>query len=90
MYIAKIAGHTITPGTELEIQGIEDNFKFKVLEVLKHSFRVLWLAGDSVGNEDSLPHSLFASIGQEVEVIEILDDDNNPNSAFLRKRLADG
>ena len=85
MYIAKLGGHTITEGTELEIQGVDD-FKFRVLEVRKNSFKVEWLSGDSVGKEDSIPHSLFAGLGQEIEVIEVLDD-GNPNQSFLARKL---
>ena len=87
MYIAKIAGHIITAGMELEIQGV-DNLKFEVLEVRKNSFQVKWLSGDTAGNEDNIPHSLFASVGQTVNIIEILDD-GNPNQSFLTRKLKD-
>ena len=88
MYIAKIAGHTIQPGIELEIQGVAgiDDLKIEVLEVRKNSFRVKWLTGEHAGNEGSIPYSLFADIGQGVEVIGILDD-GNPNQSFLAKKL---
>jgi len=86
MYIAKIAGYTISPGTDLTIEGVE-NFRFQVLEVRKDDFRVMWLDGDHAGSKDSIPHSLFGGIGQTVHVFEVDDDTREPNRAFLTKKL---
>ena len=89
MYKAKLGGYTIEVGTTLEMSQITD-FTFKVLEIRESSFKVEWLAGDSTGQVDSIPYTLFASIGHEVEVWEAPElKDNDPNTAWLHKRLTD-
>ena len=89
MYIAKIGGHTVMSGTQLILDGMADNkYTLLVHEVLKTGFRVEWLNGDNEGSMDVIPHSLFANVGMNIEVIEVSEDENEPNRAWLLKKGA--
>jgi predicted Mrr-cat superfamily restriction endonuclease len=83
MLIAKIGNTQIMAGDTVDIKGV-DNFKFAVLEVLPHSFKVKWLTGD--GGVDNIPHSLFADLDAPITVIEVPDKEDDPNRAFMKKK----
>ena len=84
MLVANIGNTQIAAGDTVDIKAV-DNFKFAVLEVLPHSFKVKWLSGN-VGQVDVIPHSLFAGLDVPVTVVEVPDKTDNPNSAFMRKK----
>lgn len=86
MLIAHMYGHIITPGTEIEVPGFDDQFKFQVVAIREKSFKVVWLLGKQAGVEDVVPYSLF---GDAVKVSEITDN-NEPNQAFKYRKLMDG
>jgi hypothetical protein len=86
MYAAKLGGHLIEIGTKIEMPQITD-FAFKVVDIREASFKVVWLTGKATGNADTIPYSLFASIGHEVELIDVSDNIIEPNSAWLRMRM---
>ena len=83
MLIAEIAGNTLSSGDTVEIQAMGSQYRFKILEVRKNSFRVSWLDGDKSGDVESVPHSL---LGLKVTVTEVLDDEQNPNAVFKMKK----
>jgi len=83
MLIAKIGKTTIAAGDTVDIKGV-DNFKFEVLKVLPHSFRVKWLSNN--GGVDIIPHSLFADLDAPITVMEVPDKEDNPNRAFMKKK----
>lgn len=88
MYVAKLAGHLITEGIEIEIPGHPVmNPKFRVVNVGPTYFDIVWLTGDNVGETSIMPYSIFEQIDLPVEVIEIKEDSKDPNQAFLIKRL---
>lgn len=90
MYIARISGQTVAAGIDINVDGLDTVFSFKVLEVKESSFLIRWNTGDSVGEEDHIPHEFFNSIGHPIEVFEIPDTKTlDPNQAFLYKRLTD-
>lgn len=83
MLIAKIGNTQIVAGDTVDIKGV-DNFKFEVIEVLSHSFKVRWL--NSSGNIDIIPHSLFGDLDAPITVIKVPDKTDDPNRAFKRKK----
>ena len=89
MYMAKIGNVPVEVGTIVEMAQIE-NFKFEVLEIRERDFRIRWAAGKTKGQMDSIPYSLFAGIGNPVEVVEVSDNPTDPNRAFLYRRLSNG
>lgn len=86
-YIVKIAGHRIDAGDTVDVQGVNEQFRFKILEVRENSFGVRWLDGNKAGSLDSIPHSLFAPLGHKVVVTEVLDDEKNPNAVFKMRKV---
>jgi len=90
MYIAEIYGQRVEAGTEIEIPNLGDGeYIFRVLTVRKHGFDVVWSTGDKTGMADHLPFVIFGN--DVVKLIEIDEKNltNNPNQAFLLKRLTD-
>lgn len=84
MYIAIMYGKVIDVGAEITVEGIPD-FKFEVTSIDpdKRAFGVVWTAGSNAGQKDSLPFTIF---GSDVVTVKEIPDDNNPNSAFMRKK----
>jgi hypothetical protein len=90
VYVAKMSGHTVIAGIDIDIDGLDTVFSFRVLEVKESSFLIRWNAGDSVGKEDHIPHGFFNALGHPIEVFEIPANKTlDPNQAFLYKRLTD-
>lgn len=90
MYIAKLAGHVIEPGTNLEIQDNGLQFAFIVQEVKQRHFVVRWTKGENAGERDTIPFSLFEGIGQPITIMRVEDHYGQtlePNQAWLYKRL---
>jgi hypothetical protein len=87
MRIAKIYDHTLEPGTEIEIPGVHSNFKFFIIEVEESAFKVRWSGGPQDGEEDRVPFSMFP---MSITTCIIPEDKNEPNYAFLRRRLING
>ena len=88
MYVAKLSGHLIVEGTEIEIPGHPTlEFKFRVISIGSNYFRIVWLTGENAGEKSMLPFSLFDAVDLPVEVIEMKEDSRDPNEAFLIKKF---
>ena len=87
MYLL-IQGFKIKEGDQLTINNVDD-IAFRVDYIGRKFMTVTWLAGESEGKQDLMPYSLFSKLGIEYGFEEEEDDFNedNPNHAFLRKKV---
>jgi len=86
MYLAKMSGSLVEPGTTIEITGVDD-FKCEVLAVHPEHFDIKWLLGENKGKVDKLPFSIFGH--DAVSVFEVKDSTSEPNKAWLYKRMTE-
>ena len=86
MYIAKFAGKTVEPGTLVEVVEAP-SLSFELLEVSADSLKIKWLNGSESDPVITVPPTVFDGLF-DIEIIEISDDELDPNRAFFISKHA--
>jgi len=86
MFIAKIADQLVQVGDTIEVPHVSGDMLLKIIEIAESSFTVEWMTGDNAGAVDNLPFNIF---GDSVSSHWVPDNSDDPNLAFLAKRMED-